>query len=256
MSSTRRPSNGKSGAARPAVRLRGRPAARRRCRRSECSPSSGAGAGWPQAPPRPAGRAGPGWPTPSAGWRRRSARRRKWSRSRHVRAVGDRSVGDAEGRGQLQHLFDGALGDPGVDRRGRSAVRSRKSLGSSIHSGCSTMAQKSSHCWPGAAPQADQPVACRTDARGRDVAAAAQRSSQLVVEGHRVVGEAHGQRLEHRHVDQLARRFGARRRAARVPIAAKSPASHSPICPPTCTGGTIRVAPGQPDDPARTTPAG
>ena len=61
----------------------------------------------------------------------------------------------------------------------------------------------------GAAPEPDQPVARGADAGRRDEPLLAHRPAELVVERHRVVREAHRRRLEHRHVDELARRVVA-----------------------------------------------
>ena len=125
---------------------------------------------------------------------------------------------------------------------GASAVRSRKSFGSSIHSGCSTMAQKSSHCCPVPHPRPTSPSrAAPTPGVGHE-SLLPHRSAELVVEGHRVIREAHRQRLEHRHVDEFASRFGAparapgsrsrrtRRRATRRSGHPRRP-GHGRVCP-------------------------
>ena len=113
-----------------------------------------------------------------------------------------------------------------------------------------------------------EPLLAGADARGRrgrrsvvstpgrdDGPPAPEGPAHHVEVGHRVVGEAQHERLEHRHVDELAR---ARRRSDRaretiVPMAAWAPVSHSPICPPTNTGarsGAPRPRPTIPPDQA------
>ena len=122
---------------------------------------------------------------------------------RDVRAVGDRCVGDPEGRRQVEHVLHGVLGDPGVDRR-----RQRRSIeeeGRILHPlGVPDHGAEVEPLLPRPAPETDQAVAGGADAGRGDEPAAAHRASELVVERHRVVREAHRQGFEHRHVDELA----------------------------------------------------
>ena len=111
------------------------------------------------------------------------------------------------------------------------------------------MTQKSSHCCPVPHPSPMIPsLAAPTP--GVTMNRLERKGRPSGVEGHGVIGEAERQGLEHRDVDQPAG-LGPRRLAARVPIAAKSPASHSPTWPPTKTGarsGSPRASPMTPPD--------
>ncbi len=125
-----------------------------------------------------------------------------------VRAVGDGSVGDAEGRGQVQDLVDGVRGDPGVDDgRQLRPVEEERSVLHPLR--VLDHDAEIEPLLPGPAPQPDQSVLGRADTRGRDEPLASHRPTELVVERHRVVGQAHGQGFEHRHVDELAVRVPA-----------------------------------------------
>ena len=168
------------------------------------------------APPR-AGRAVADSPRRPAGSRRTSPARgsARTCVTFEPLAIGALGIRKADARSSTSSTVCSAIQASMV---GASAVRSRKSDGSSIHSGCSTIDAEVEPLLPGPAPEPDQPVAGRPDARRRDEPASPHRSSELVVERHRVVGEAHRQRLEHRHVDELA----ARRRCADPPPGSRS----------------------------------
>ena len=243
MSSTRSPRTGGPGLA---VSSRASTACGRAEGRLDASalPSRGAGSGGRRSPRR-AGRAGVDSPRRPVGFGDEGSTAAEMLEGRDVRAIGDRCIGDAKGRGQVEHLIDGVRRRSTPRWSGPAPCGRRRAEGSSVHSGCSTMAQKSSHCCPVPTPEPDQPVACGPDTRGGDEAASPHRPTELVVERHRVVGEAHRQRLEHRDVDELAARIAtpARRQGA---DGGEEPASHSPIWPPTYTGarsGLPRASP-------------
>ena len=128
---------------------------------------------------------------------------------RGIRAVGDRRVGDAEGRGlvraplrRVRSAIQASM--VGVER---GAVEEERPV---LHPlGMADHHAEVQPLLPGPAPEPDEPVAGRTDAGRRHEPLPAHRPAQLVVERHRVVGEAHRQRLEHRHVDELAAGAGA-----------------------------------------------
>ena len=120
-----------------------------------CSPSRGAGLGGRStADPRRYG--GPGLVAPSRGLVTKVPRSTRWSTV-----------------GALAPLTMGALGMRKADAWSRtswtvwrpthssmvgvSAVRSRKSFGSSVHSGWPTITAKSSHCWPVPHPSPTRP---------------------------------------------------------------------------------------------------
>ena len=219
-SSTRSPSNGQrpSAAGRGSARSR---SARRRCagRRAR------RGGGRVRAGAAAAGRTG-------TGGRARRSRRAGWRRSTRAR-------GSGRSRGIVAPLPIGAWGMRNVPARSstsavvRSAIhaaiagcrwaRLAKSERSSIHSGWPTITQKSSHCWPVPTPTPTRPsLVDSTPGRRSTTRPLAERPADHVGERHRVVGEAQRQRLEHRHVDELAAAVDATN-AARdtiVPIAA------------------------------------
>ena len=148
---------------------------RRRARRSSAAPSRGAGSG-AGGGPTPAGTAGGDSPRrPGVGGE--APRARKCSKRRDVGAVGDRRVGDPEGRRQVEHLVDRVRGDPRVDRRGqRRPVEEER--GSSIHSGCSDHGAEVEPLLPRPDPEPDQPVAGGADTRGRDETLAPHRPAR------------------------------------------------------------------------------
>ena len=206
MSRTRSPSNGSAGGA---AAVRGAIACVRAVRAAsiECSPSRGAGSGGRRraAPSRKGGR---GFAAPSRGLATNVSRARKCSNVVTFEPLAIGALGIRKADARLEHLFDGVVGDPRVDgRRQRRAVEEELRI---LHPlGMSDHGAEVEPLLPGPAPEPDQPVAGRPDARRRDEPASSHRSSELVVERHRVVGEAHRQRLEHRHVDELALRVGA-----------------------------------------------
>ena len=245
MSSTRNPSNGSPFAPRGvrSVRKRACGTPRRwsargvegRARRAEA--------------PAPSLNGGRGFAEPSRGLATKVSRTRKWSNDVTLAplAIGALGIRKVDARSSTSSTVCSAIHSSMI---GSSAVRSRKSFGSSIHSGCSTIAQKSSHCCPVPHPSPTSPSRGGADTRSRDEAALPHGTSQLIVERHRVVREAHRQGFEHRHVDELADR-AVRLTAASVPMAAKRPESHSPIWPPTNTGarsGLPRASPTIPPD--------
>ena len=119
-------------------------------------------------------------------------------------AVADRGVRDAEGAGELEDLRRGVLGHPRGDRPGGGGARLAKSDRSSIHSGWSTITQKSSHCCPVPTPSPTRPSLVVSTPGVTIDRPLPERPAHHVDVGHRVVGEAQRQRLEHRHVDELA----------------------------------------------------
>ena len=154
MSSTRSPANGS--AVDPFVRARsGRRPYVGRPRQSSARRAEGP-VGRPEAALRRAGRVGADSPRRPAGSRRTSPVRGSartswhWSRWRSVRWGSGRPT-----PGRARRRRCAAPIQPSIV--GASAVRSRKSFGSSIHSGCSTMAQKSSHCCPVPHPSPTSP---------------------------------------------------------------------------------------------------
>ncbi len=197
-------------------------------------------------PPSPTGTAARGsWPR-RGGWRRRCPAPGGGRRSRRSRRW--RSVRSGCGR-----PTPGPGPRPRCGRRstrrwsGVSAVRSRKSFGSSVHSGWPTIMAEVEPLLAGAAPQPDQPVTRRTDAGRRDEAAAPHGAAELVVERDRVVGEAQDQRLEHRHVDQLA--LGAAPAPGRQrPDGGEGPGHPLPDLAADVDGRPVGAPPGQADD--------
>ena len=159
---------------------------------------------------------GPGSTKPSRGFATNDAARREVVGRRDRRAVADRRVRDAERRRELE---DSAVVRSAIHaaivgaqvRRGR-----RRASRSSIHSGWSTITQKSSHCWPVPHAEPDQAVAGAPRRPGVEIDRPLRNGPpDHVDEGHRVVGEAQHERLEHRHVDELA-----------GPVAARGPRRH------------------------------
>ena len=123
---------------------------------------------------------------------------------RDRRAVADGGVGDAEGAGELEDLGRGALGHPRRDLGLQvAAVGEQRPV---LHPlGVLDHHAEVEPLLAGADAEADEAVARRLDARRHDRPTAAERPAHHVEEGHRVVGEAQHERLEHRHVDELAR---------------------------------------------------
>ena len=246
MSRTRSPSNGSAGEA-VVVRVRWRDS-RRRVELIECSPRRGARSGG-RSRADPSRKGGRGFAEAIPRVRGERPPCLEVVERRDVRAVRDRCVGDPEGRRQTDHLFDGVIGDPLVD--GRSQRRSVQEQLRILHPlGMSDHGAEVQPLLAGATPEPDQPVACRPDARRRDEPPSPHRSSELVVERHRVVGEAHHERLEHRHVDELALRVGAPNAPPGCRSRRRAPESHSPIWPPTNTGARS----GRPDRARRSLP--
>ena len=120
-------------------------------------------------------------------------------------AVGDRRIRDPEGRRFVEHLIHRVRGDPRIDRgRQLGPVQEERTI---LHPlGMPDHDAEVQPLLSRPAPEPDEPVAGGADTWGRDEAAAAHRPAQLVVERHRVVGEAQSEGLEHRHVDQLTGR--------------------------------------------------
>ena len=190
---------------------------------------------------RPAGRAVADSPRRPAGSPRRSPARgsARSSVTFAPLAIGALGIRKADARSSTSSTVCAA--DPAVDRRRqRRAVQEEPRI---LHPlGVFDHDAEVEPLLPGPAPEPDQPVAGSPDARGRDESAAPHRSSELVVERHRVVREAHRQRLEHRHVDELAvhgrcagsppgSRSRRRRRRATPRSGHRRTPAHGRVCP-------------------------
>ena len=163
-----------------------------------------------------------------------------------IRAVGDRCVRDPEGRREVEHLLDGVRADPPVDGRPeRRAIEKELRILHPLR--VFDHGAEVEPLLPGAAPEADQPVARCPDARRRHESLLPHRAAELVVEGHRVVREGHRQRLEHRHVDELAARFGAPARG-QGPDGAEHAGDPLPDLATHEDRSTVGPAPSQPHD--------
>ena len=126
---------------------------------------------------------------------------------RDVRSIGERCIRNAKGRRQVEHLFDGVVGDPGLD--GRSQRRPIEKEGGILHPlGVFDHGAEVQPLLTGPASEADEPVTGGPDTWGGDESASPHRPAELIVERHRIVGEAHRQGFEHRHVDELPARIG------------------------------------------------
>ncbi len=192
---------GKPGGVRRSVRAIA-PVGRWSTSSSVCSPEPRGRFGRTKAG-RPESERRTGLAAPSRGLAKNVSARAEVLERRDIRAVGDRCVGDAEDRREVEHLVDGARANPLVDRRrqGRAVQEELRVLGPLRVSDHGAEVEP---LLPGADAEPDEPVARRADAGGRDEAPAAHRPTQLVVERDRVVGEAHDHRLEHRDVDKFA----------------------------------------------------
>ena len=198
MSSTRSPLNGSAASV-----------GRRRPARAStaCSSRRGAGSGGGGSRSR-GGRVAAGSPHRRAGWARTSPGRgsaRRSARSRRC-TIGAFGMRNADARSSTSSTV--CSRDPLVDRRRqRGALEEQRAVLGPL--GMTDHHAEVEPLLAGPDAEADQPVAGGGDARRRDVPALAHRSPELVVERDRVVREAHRQRLEHRHVDELALVAGA-----------------------------------------------
>ena len=220
---------------------------------SRCSPSRGAGSGRGGGSTT-SGTAGRGWSRRRAGWRRtcraRGSARSSWRWRRAT--IGAFGMRKADACSSTSSTVRSPIQASIVGSR---AVRSRKSFGSSVHSGWPTMHAEVEPLLAGAAPEPDQPVAGRADAGRRHEPLLAHRPAELVVEGHRVVGQARSP-TPRASTRRRARR--PRRRAGATPASRwrrRCPASHSPIWPPTWTGARSGQPRAEADDAARPAPA-
>ncbi len=205
MSRTRSPANG-SAACAVLVRLRAG-AVRGTSSSMVCPPSRGAASGGRRRP-APSRKGGRGFIAPSRGFSTKVSRFRKCSNAVTFEplAIGAFGIRKADARSRTSSTR--VRCDPSVDsRRQRRTVQKELRI---LHPlGVFHHRAEVEPLLPGPTAETDQPVAGRPDARCRHESLAAHGSAELVVEGHGVVGEGHRQRLEHRHVDQLAARVGA-----------------------------------------------
>ena len=119
-------------------------------------------------------------------------------------AVAEGGVGDPPRAGDVEHLLGRVGGHPGRDL-GPQVATVGEQLPVLHPLGMVDDHAEVEPLLTGPDPDADQSVAGLLDSRSHDGSARAERSSHHVRVGHGVVGQRQGERLEDRHVHELAR---------------------------------------------------
>ena len=211
------------------------------------SPRRGAASGARRLPD-PRRKGGPGFVAPSLGLATKVPRSRKCA---HVAAfapfvMGALGIRNAEASSSTSSTVRSR--DPGVDGGCQGGAIEKERL--VLHPlGVPHQHAEVQPLLSRSAPEPDEPVARRPDAGRRHEPLPAHRPAQLVVEGHRVVGEAHRQRLEHGDVDELTARRGTSTGGQRSDGAVEA-GEPLPDLAADEDGGPFRLPPRQSDDPA------